>query len=261
MRVNGTIAWIHVAPIKALAVQELRRVQVGLDGVAEDRRFCIVDADGRMINAKRVNELVAVRPEFDDEMAHLTLHLRAGERVSAAVTLGDAVSVSIYRRHEPARTVEGPFADALSRIVGQPVRLVRFDDAGQGVDRSEKGGAVSLLGAASLEALAEAAAADGPVDPRRFRMLFGVAGVPAHAEDEWIGERVTIGEAIVVPEGNVGRCAVTTVDPASGASDLDTLAALARYRGAQRTTEQLPFGVWARVERAGAVRLGDPVTL
>lgn len=258
---NGTVAWIHVAPIKALAVQELRRVHVGAGGVEEDRRFCIVDAEDRMVNAKRVNELVAVRPEFDEEMRHLTLHLRDGARVAAALSFGPAVSVSIYRRHEPARVVEGPFADALSRITGQPVRLVRFDRPGEGVDRAEKGGAVSLLAAASLDALAEAAAADGPVDPRRFRMLFGVAGVPAHAEDGWIGERVTIGDAIVVPEGNVGRCAVTSLAPASGTPDLDTLGALARYRGAERTTEKLPFGIWARVERAGVVRVGDPVTV
>jgi uncharacterized protein YcbX len=259
--VTGTVAWIHVAPIKALAVQELRRVHVGLAGVAEDRRFCIVDAEDRMVNAKRVNELVAVRPEFAEDMRYLTLHLPDGSRVSAEIAYGTLVSVSIYRRHEPARVVDGPFAEALSRIAGQPVRLVRFDDAGEGVDRSEKGGAVSLLAAASLDALAAAAAADGPVDPRRFRMLFGVAGVPAHAEDGWVGERVAIGDAVVVPEGNIGRCVVTSVGPESGRSDLDTLGALARYRGAHRTTEKLPFGVWARVERAGVVRVGDPITV
>ena len=97
------------------------------------------------------------------------------------------------------------------------------------------------------------------MDPRRFRMLFGIAGVPAHAEDEWIGRSVHIGQAVVVPTGNVGRCAVTTLDPESGESTLDTLAALARYRAAVDTTERLPFGVWARVERPGAVAVGDAV--
>lgn len=261
MRVIGTVAWIHVAPVKALAVQELRRVRVELDGVAEDRRFCIVDAEGRMFNAKRVNELVAIRPAFDEGLHHLTLHLRGGEGVSADVVLGDALMVSIYRRSEPARVVDGPFAEALSRVAGQPLRLVRFDESGQGVDRAEQGGGVSLLAAASLDALASAAGVDGPIDPRRFRMLFGIAGAAAHAEDAWIGERVTIGDAIVVPEGNVGRCAVTTLDPESGTSDLDTLGALARYRGAERTTEKLPFGVWARVERPGVVSVGDAVTV
>lgn len=259
--VDGTVAWIHVAPIKALAVQELAHVELGPTGVAGDRAFCMVDAEGRMLNAKRVHAFVAVRPEFDDAMRHLTLHLPGGARASGEVTPGDTVTVSIYRRLEPARVIEGPFGEALSRLAGQPVRLVRFDRDGGGVDRADKGGAVTLLSRASLDALAEAAAADGPVDPRRFRMLFGIAGTPAHAEDSWIGRSVRLGDAVVVPSGNVGRCAVTTLDPASGTSDLDTLGALRTYRGALHTTEPLAFGVWARVERAGVVRVGDPVSV
>ena len=255
----GTVAWIHVAPIKALAVQERTHVELGPEGVAGDRRFCVIDADGRMVNAKRVNAFVAVRPEFDDGMRHLALRLPDGRCVSGEVALGDAVTVSIYKRLEPARVIEGPFADALSRVAGQPVRLVRFDRDGGGVDRADKGGAVSLLAVASLDALGEAAHADGAVDPRRFRMLFGVARVAAHAEDGWIGREVQVGDAVVVPSGNVGRCAVTTVDPTSGTSDLDTLAALATYRSALHTTESLPFGVWARVKTPGVVRVGDPV--
>jgi uncharacterized protein YcbX len=138
---------------------------------------------------------------------------------------------------------------------------VRFEAAGEGVDRAGKGGSASLLSVASLDAMAEAAVADGPVDPRRFRMLFGVAGVPAHAEDFWIGKRVRLGGATVVPAGNVGRCQVTTLDPESGISDLDTLKALGQYRGAVRTTEALPFGVWARVVEPGEVAVGDAIAV
>ncbi len=257
----GRVAWLHVAPVKSLQIQERSRVYLGPRGVDDDRRFCIVDEQGRMLNAKRVAAFVAVRPELDEAARALTLHLPDGDRVSGAIDLGDAVTVSIYRRSVPAREVRGPFGAALSRLDGRPARLVRFDEPGEGVDRAGSGGAASLLSVASLDALAEAAAAAGPVDPRRFRMLIGVAGVPAHAEDAWIGRPVRVGEAVVVPLGNVGRCAVTTLDPVRGVSDLDTLGALARYRGAQVTTEALPFGVWARVERPGAIALGDNVVV
>jgi uncharacterized protein YcbX len=253
------VAWLHVAPIKSLRIQERRRVTLTPRGVEEDRRFCIVDEQGRMLNAKRVAAFIAVRPEFDDAMTELTLHLPGGERARGAVELGDAVAVSIYRREVPAHEVRGPFSNALSRLDGRTARLVRFDAPGEGVDRAGNGGAASLLSVSALDALAEAAQADGTVDPRRFRMLIGVAGVPAHAEDGWIGKPVRVGGAVVVPLGNVGRCAVTTLDPERGISDLDTLGALARYRGAQATTESLPFGVWARVESPGTVAVGDDV--
>ena len=63
----------------------------------------------------------------------------------------------------------------------------------------------------------------------------------------------------MIPQGNVGRCAVTTQNPETGSPDLDTLKALARYRGDVVTTEPLPFGIYASVAQPGRVRVGDPV--
>jgi MOSC domain-containing protein len=257
--VNGRVAWIHSAPIKALAIQELQEVQLDLLGVKNDRRFCIVDPDGKMLNAKRVQRFVAVRPRFDDTMRRLVLDMPDGSEVEGAVDLDRAISVSIYGRSVDARVVDGPWADALSALAGRPVQLVRFENPGEGVDRADDGAGASLLAEESLRAIATAAGVTEPVDPRRFRMLFGIAGVEAHAEDTWIGSRVHIGSAVVVPGGNIGRCAVTTLDPRTGLSDLDTLAALATYRNEEVTSEPLAFGVWARVVQSGVVRFGDVV--
>jgi len=256
---KGRVAWIHVAPIKALAIQELQEVELHRHGVENDRRFCIVDPDGRMLNAKRVQRFVAVRPHFDDAMRRLRLAMPDGSNVQGAIDLGRAIAVSMYGRTVGARVVEGPWADALSDLAGRPVQLVRFDDPGEGVDRADEGAGASLLAQESLRAIARAAGVTSPVDPRRFRMLFGVAGIAAHTEDTWLGIRVHIGSAVVVPAGNIGRCAVTTLDPRTGVSDLDTLAALAKYRMEKATSEALPFGVWARVVQAGLVRVGAAV--
>ena len=116
-----------------------------------------------------------------------------------------------------------------------------------------------MLSTASLERMQQEAASAEPVDPRRFRMLIGVSGTGAHEEDEWIGRRVHVGDAVVVPSGNVGRCVVTTRDPDTAEPTLDTLELLARYRRDIGTTEELAFGVWARVDQPGTVRIGDPV--
>ena len=263
--VTARVAWIHVAPVKALQIHTRERVTLTLRGVEDDRRFCLVDEAGRMLNAKRVAAFVAVRPEIEGD--RLTLRMPDGRAVSSEIVLGRPLTVSIYGRHVPAHEVDGPFTGALSEIGRGVVRLVRFDEPGEGPDRKDWNGvtgytgAASLLSSASLDELARAAGASGPVDPRRFRMLFGVTGVPAHAEDGWIGRPVRLGEAVIVPLGNIGRCAVTSLHPESAASDLDTLAALARYRGAVEATERLPFGVHARVERAGVVSVGDEVVV
>jgi hypothetical protein len=253
------VAWLHVAPIKGLAIEERQTIELHAHGVEDDRRYCIVDEDGRMLNAKRVQQLVRIRPILDEAARRLELVMPDGKRVSGDMGLGDRLDITIHRRPATAREVVGPWAEALSAEAGQPVRLVKLDQVGNGVDRACNGGAATLLGVDSLRAIAEAAGIAGPVDPRRFRMLVGIAGTGAHAEDEWIGQPVRIGEAVVVPTGNVGRCAVTTVDPVTGIADLDTLKALAGYRGDEMTTEPLPFGVWARVRTPGRISLGDEV--
>ncbi len=256
---GARVAWIHVAPIKALAIQALESVELGPRGVENDRRFCIVDQDGRMLNAKRVQRFVAIRPRFDADFRHLVLELPDGSAVEGPAGQGQATTVTIYGRTVPAHAVAGPWSEVLSAVAARPVRLVRFDDPGEGVDRADEAAGASLLSEGSLRAIASAAGVSAPVDPRRFRMLFGISGVDAHAEDTWIGRRVRIGAAVVEPGGNIGRCAVTTLDPDAGVSDLDTLAALGTYRDREVTTEPLAFGVWARVVKAGAVRLGDAV--
>jgi uncharacterized protein YcbX len=54
---------------------------------------------------------------------------------------------------------------------------------------------------------------------------------------------------------------VTTQNPDTAISDLDTLKGLAAYRRDIETTEPLPFGVHAAVATPGRVRVGDPVGL
>ncbi|MGH3420827.1 MAG: MOSC domain-containing protein, partial [Streptosporangiaceae bacterium] len=101
------------------------------------------------------------------------------------------------------------------------------------------------------------AAAVAEVDARRFRMTIGVGGVDAFAEDRWPGRAIGVGSASVRVGGNVGRCAVTTKNPSTGAADLRTLHVLARWRGEVDSSESLPFGVWGEVVVPGVVRLGD----
>jgi uncharacterized protein YcbX len=127
-----------------------------------------------------------------------------------------------------------------------------------GVDRG-RDGAATLLSLASLERLREQAGVAEAVDPRRFRMTFGVDGLAAHEEDTWIGRDVRVGDAVLRVSGYVGRCALTTRQPDTGVVDFKTLHLLQTYRGEIDSTEPLPFGVHARVLGPGRVRLGDAV--
>jgi uncharacterized protein len=166
------------------------------------------------------------------------------------------VEAVLYEQLHPSRAVPGPWQEALSDYLEKRVTLL-WSERGA-VDRGIGGGAVSVISRGSLERLREESGAHEAVDGRRFRMLFEVEGVEPHAEDEWLGRRVEIGEAVIALVGDVGRCVVTKTNPDTAEKDLDTLGALASYRPEGRT-EPLPFGVHGAVVQPGRVRVGDAV--
>ena len=249
----ATIAWISVTPVKGLALRQLDECELTELGVAGDRQFFLVDENDRLVNSKGLGVLQQIVARFDDET--LALEFPDGTTVAQQVGLDGSLDALFWGVTVPVRVVEGPWSEAISDFAGRTLRLVR--PPGPAPDRM-RGGAATLLGTASLEAMARVLGID-EVDGRRFRMNFGIDGLEKHEEDDWLGRRVRLGDAIVVPQGNVGRCAVTTQNPETGKPDLNTLKALAAYRGELESTEPLPFGVHAAVAEAGRVKLGDPV--
>jgi uncharacterized protein len=255
----ATITRISIAPVKGLALVHPQEVLLGHDGVPENRRFHIVDADGRRYNQLRNGALVRIKPEYDEASQRLVLRFPDGSTAAGEVAPGAEITTDFYGRPVTGRVVEGPWSDALSRWAGRPLQLV-LSSPGAAVDRSR--GNVSLVSRASLEELGRHSGRDGAVDGRRFRMLFEIDGVDAHGEDAWIKQHVRIGHALVRLRGDVGRCAITTQNPDTGEPDFDTLRTLAHYRPVtanEAGKKHLAFGVFGQVVEPGRVTLGDKV--
>jgi uncharacterized protein YcbX len=255
--VSARVAWISVCPVKGLALRQVDHCELTEAGVTGDRAFFLIDENDRLVNSKGLGILQQVVPRYDDAAGLLTLTFPDGTTVSQPLDFDGELEARFWGTVLAVRIVDGPWSEAISDLAGRNLRLVRAP--APATDRL-RGGAATLLGTGSLAALARSLGVDH-VDGRRFRMTFGIDGLGEHEEDEWLGLRVQLGEAVVVPQGNVGRCAVTTQNPDSGAPDLDTLKALAAYRGDVQTTEPLPFGVHVAVAQPGRVRVGDPVAL
>ena len=253
---KACVVRMSIAPVKSLGLVHPDEIELESHGVRGNRRFWLVDADGRLFNGKLGGPMVRIRPEWDENTKVLALTFPDGDRVEGAVELGASVDAEMYRHPHPSRQVIGPWEDAISEFVGRRLTLLWADD--HAVDRGYRGGTVSLVSRGSLERLREEAGAGGPVDGRRFRMLFEIDGVPPHEEDEWLGTQVRIGDATILLNGDVGRCVVTSQDPDTGVTTLDTLGTLAAYRREGRN-EPLPFGVYGSVVVPGRVRVGDAV--
>jgi uncharacterized protein YcbX len=248
------VSRLSIAPVKGLGLVHPQEVLLGRDGVRNDRRFYLVDPDGRLVNNKTCGELMRVRVEVSDDADQLALRFPGGAAVAAEVAVGAPVETSFYGRPVAGRLVEGPWSEALSEHAGQPLRLVRADDQGGGIDRTH---VVSLVSDGSLRALGRQAGIE-PIDGRRFRMTIELEGCDDHEEDDWIGSEIEVGDARIRVTGPVGRCVVTTRNPDSGVSDLDTLGLLAGYR-TLREGKSFGCGVCGDVLVEGTIRVDDSV--
>lgn len=253
------LAWIAHTPVKGLGLLELPEADLTADGLAGDRRFYLVDERGRLTNGKRVGQLQQVRATWDEHTRRLALRFPDGSVVDDVAESDGEITTSFYGRPVTGRVARGPFAEALSEFTQRRLALVEAVGAGNGIDRGRRG-TMTILSVASLERLAQVAGVDA-IDRRRFRMSLGIDDVGAHEEDGWIGRRVQVGDAVVRPRGNVGRCVITARDPDNGERDLDTLGALGEYRADMPSSEKLPFGVYGEVLEPARVRVGDPVRL
>jgi len=248
-----TVSRLDVAPVKGLALNHPDSVELTPTGVPENRRFFVVEENGKLVNGTKDSPFYLVRAETDPEGTRLALTFPGNRVIDEEVELGDPVVTAFWDRPVQGRPVIGPWADALSDLVGRYVRIVRAEEPGGGKDDS----AVSILTDASLEKLAKESG-EKSVDGRRFRMLVHVAGTKPHEEDSWIGREVAIGDALVRVTKNDARCQMTTRNPETGVKDFDTLKEIKAYRGL-REGKSIDFGVYADVVTPGTIRVGDPV--
>jgi MOSC domain-containing protein len=246
------VARISVSPVKGFRLAHPDEVHLGMDGVAENRRFLLVDANGQRLRGSVTPWLVRVRAHYDAEAERLRMDFPDGATVEGdAEARGAPIHSTAGTLDITGRVVDGPWEEHLSRLAGKPVRLARADHAGSGMNAP-----VTLVSDGSLARLAREAGRDA-VDPRRFRMLFELDGCDAHEEDTWEGSTFAVGTAVVRVGRPVDRCAVTTRDPDTGERDLDTLRLLKDYRGRRESDGAVLFGVYASIERPGVVRIGD----
>ena len=99
---EGRVARISIAPVKALALVHPEEVELDFTGVAGDRRFWLVDRAGRLVNDKTFPQLLLVHAEWDEATRRLALAFPDGERVDGAVEPGAPVEATMYGQPHPS---------------------------------------------------------------------------------------------------------------------------------------------------------------
>jgi uncharacterized protein len=233
--IAGTVAELHRWPVKSLAGQPARELELDGRGVAGDRAHALFDefrGSPRRVTARELPRMLLWSAAYDDGVTPADVPL-------PRLTAPDGRA---FAWDDPALPA------ALEDDLGRPLALRRDLRLMQDLRES-----VLITTSATLDAVS--AALGRELDLRRFRTNIHVAlDGPAYAEDAWEGRRLRIGEAELEVLHPCERCVIPTRDPDTAAKHADILRWLTRERAGL-------FGINARPLGSARIAVGDPVEL
>lgn len=249
-----TIAQINIAPVKSMALVPLESVNLELGGIRDDRRFYLVNGQGRLLTRRQVGRLAQLLASWDAQTERLSIRFPDGAALESAPELDAPVWTIVWGRRVRGRALLGDWAAALSEFCGQPVKLMMSDLPCQVFDEFP----VSLLSRASVERLSSemGMSEDECLATDRFRPTLLLDGCQPHQEDGWMNRTLYMGDAVVRVLAPDPRCAIVNQDPITGETDTDAVKSILDYRPNPLAAY---FGVYGIVEKAGAVCVGDAV--
>lgn len=265
MKVTG----LNIHPLKSGRAIAQTAVAVNLDGFSGDRRFMVVEPDGRFVTQRDLQALAQVEAMHMDGGVRLRLN---GNGLTARFDPGRRLDVLVWSSRVNAAVADDEASGVLSGWFGRPVKLVHMDDEAERFIGAEWAGTPAPVGFAdgfpilitttgSLADLNRTLVAKGqePVGMERFRTNILIDCDEPWAEDFW--ESLEIAGVVFDLVKPCARCIMTTQDQTTGERiGGNPLQGLAEKRmSADRRVPGVLFG-WNAVPRdEGTLKLGDAV--
>lgn len=259
------VSRLYRYPVKSLPGIAVDEMPLDDFGPANDRRWMIIDAEGRFVT-QRTEPRLALAEVYESGGGELALGLPDGAH-SALRPGSERQAVQIWHDRVEAVLAAGDASASLSRWLGQELYLVYMPDntvrpADPGYVVGERrvsfadGFPFLVANAASLQQVETWSQEAWSM--QRFRPNIVVSGADAFAEDQWRWLRV--GGAVLECVKPCSRCLITTVDPATGVFDSrkEPLRTLGRHR---RSSSGVIFGQNAVHWRGANIRVGDNVEI
>lgn len=265
-------------PVKSLGGTSVARAGVTAQGLLEDRRWALVDAEGRPVTARECHSLLSITAEAtEDGGALLTAADGGSVRLPPVVPGADQVEVG-FSRVDRLVLGDPEASDWLSQRTDRELRLVRMTETtARELGASDGGrpgetmnladaGPILLVSETSVQRLrdwvleeSEQEWVDLDEAIGRFRANVVIDGAEPFAEDTW--DRVSI-DGTTYRHGELcDRCVMTTIALDTFETTPEPIRTLARHRRWDGTTW---FGVRLVPELGtarGHIAVGDDVTV
>lgn len=257
---------VYTYPVKSCGGIAVEQVALDDRGLRHDRRWMLVDGEGRFLSQRRLPEMALISASFHGDSLLLDapgLSTLALPLEPAPSDLGPRIPVGIFEDRTWGSAVGTEAHRWFGSFLGMECRLVYMpDDIVRPVDPryAQKQDRVSFADRFPLLLLAEASLTDlnsrlkVPVTEDRFRPNLVVSGGEAFGEDGW--RRLRIGENGLRVTKPCARCAITIVDQATGIKGAEPLRTLSRYR---RRDNKVMFGQNLAHDDPGELTVGDRV--
>ena len=257
------LAALYRYPVKSLAGQALEHSLVDGFGLADDRRWMLVDREGRYVTQRELPEMALISASLDQRRLTLNAPGMTPLAVDPPADNAEPINVQIWRDRCQARLCSNESQIWLSRYLGHTLRLVYMAEGERRqVDRAyaEEGDLTAFSDGFPLLLISQASLDDlnGRLEQAlpmiRFRPNLVVAGCEPYAEDGW--SLIRIGEMTLRVVKPCSRCKITTIDPYTAEVGDEPLKTLASYR---RQGNQVFFGQNLIHDGPGELKLGMPV--
>ena len=259
-----TVSGLRIYPIKSFGGISLEISIVERSGLQHDRKWMLVDQDGRFMSQRS-----------DTRLALFRLHLAPGGFTVSRPdseqcfvpfeTTGQKRLVSVWKSECEALQVSEEVDQWFSDYLNQKCSLVTMPESFQrqtSLDYTQPGDhtgfadafQVLVAGEASLEDLNSKLST--PVPMNRFRPNIVICGSSPFEEDTWNG--FELGGVPFRFAKICGRCAVTATNQETGEVGVEPLKTLAAYR---KFDSNVYFGAYFVPENGGEIRVGQKLDL
>ena len=267
------VSSLQIHPIKACRGVRVERATVNEYGLAGDREWQLVDAEGTFVTQRTQPTLARVEARPVD--GGVVVRAEGMTDLEVPRPAAADITTTTFTGEVPAGDAGDVVADWFSAFLGTPVRLVgiapgyerRFGDVF--ATQVNLGDACPLLVVNEASHRYLAARAKEPFGLDRWRSNVAIDGAEPWAEDTW--RTVRVGAATVTCVMPWPRCAVPQVDQVDGRRHKEPAVVLKAHRwcvdvpnGTPLEKMMLPgnalFGMASSIEPVGAeIAVGDEV--
>lgn len=260
LRISGL--WRY--PLKSGMSEALSQAYISQLGIEGDRRYLLIDQDGKFITARKDPKLLSIRLACSDALIKISVGHQP-ERCFQTYANSDFIDSQVWARLIRAQHVSDEIDRYLSEFLGRSVRMVV--NSADAIDLADKryswgpifsdGYPLLITTVESLEALN--LACGGQYEMARFRPNILISGNPAWDEHNW--RFLRIGNLVLRAEKPCERCVLITRDPVTGEKNPEQqpLRSLAQIN---RTDDgAICFGHNFSVVQAASLAIGDAIEL